>query len=90
MRYQPKDSFQSPRFCGPRTFARLPYVEHLDDDMDFVIAGIPFDSGASFRTGQRFGPEAVRDFSILLRPYNVSVKSIHLVRESSMRDNLLK
>ncbi|EPZ46109.1 agmatinase [Alicyclobacillus acidoterrestris] len=71
MRYQPKDSFQSPRFCGPRTFARLPYVEHLDDDMDFVIAGIPFDSGASFRTGQRFGPEAIRDFSILLRPYNV-------------------
>ncbi len=71
MRYQPKDSFQSARFCGPRTFARLPYVEHLDNDMDFVIAGIPFDSGASFRTGQRFGPEAIRDFSILLRPYNV-------------------
>lgn len=70
MRYQPKDSFQSPRFCGPRTFARLPHVEQLDDKMDFVITGIPFDSGASFRTGQRFGPEAIRDFSILLRPYN--------------------
>lgn len=71
MRYQPKDSFESPRFCGPRTFARLPYVEHLDSGMDFVIIGIPFDSGASFRTGQRFGPAAIRDFSILLRPYNV-------------------
>jgi agmatinase len=38
--------------------------------MDFVITGIPFDSGQSFRTGARFGPEAIRDFSILLRPYN--------------------
>lgn len=69
-KYQPKDSFQSPRFCGPRTFMRLPYVETLDEHIDFVIAGIPFDSGQSFRTGARFGPEAIRDFSILLRPYN--------------------
>ncbi|OES44801.1 agmatinase [Domibacillus iocasae] len=69
-KYQPKDSFQSPRFCGVRTFMRLPLVEQLDNDMDFVITGIPFDSGQSFRTGARFGPQAIRDFSILLRPYN--------------------
>lgn len=69
-KYQPKDSFQSPRFCGPRTFMRLPFVEQLDEHMDFIITGIPFDSGQSFRTGARFGPEAIRDFSILLRPYN--------------------
>ncbi|MFC4766318.1 agmatinase [Effusibacillus consociatus] len=69
-KYQPKDSFQSPRFCDPRTFMRLPYIDQLDDQMDFVIAGIPFDSGQSFRTGARFGPSAIRDFSILLRPYN--------------------
>ncbi len=70
MKYQPKDSFKSPRFCGVRTFMRLPFVERVDEDMDFVITGIPFDSGQSFRTGARFGPEAIRDFSILLRPYN--------------------
>ncbi|MEJ9232910.1 agmatinase [Peribacillus butanolivorans] len=70
MKYQPKDSFKSPRFCGVRTFMRLPFVEQLDEHMDFVITGIPFDSGQSFRTGARFGPEAIRDFSILLRPYN--------------------
>ncbi|KOR77531.1 MULTISPECIES: agmatinase [Peribacillus] len=70
MKYQPKDSFKSPRFCGVRTFMRLPFVEQIDEDMDFVITGIPFDSGQSFRTGARFGPEAIRDFSILLRPYN--------------------
>jgi agmatinase len=69
-KYQPKDSFQSPRFCGPRTFMRLPFVEQIDEHMDFIITGIPFDSGQSFRTGARFGPEAIRDFSILLRPYN--------------------
>jgi len=69
-KYQPRDSFQSPRFCGPRTFMRLPFIETLDKDMDFVITGVPFDSGQSFRTGARFGPEAIRDFSILLRPYN--------------------
>lgn len=70
MKYQPKDSFKSPRFCGVRTFMRLPFVEQIDENMDFVITGIPFDSGQSFRTGARFGPEAIRDFSILLRPYN--------------------
>ncbi|WP_281998513.1 agmatinase [Priestia flexa] len=70
-KYEPKNSFESPRFCGPRTFMRLPYIEQLDYNMDFVITGIPFDSGQSFRTGARFGPQAVRDFSILLRPYNV-------------------
>jgi len=69
-KYQPKDSFKSPRFCGVRTFMRLPFVEQIDENMDFVITGIPFDSGQSFRTGARFGPEAIRDFSILLRPYN--------------------
>ncbi|MGE7904442.1 agmatinase [Peribacillus sp. NPDC094092] len=70
MKYQPKDSFKSPRFCGVRTFMRLPFVERVDEHMDFVITGVPFDSGQSFRTGARFGPEAIRDFSILLRPYN--------------------
>ena len=69
-KYQPKDSFQSPRFCGPRTFMRLPFVEQTDDQMDFAVVGIPFDTGQSFRTGARFGPEAIRDFSILLRPFN--------------------
>ncbi|MEH7357158.1 agmatinase [Priestia megaterium] len=73
-KYQPKNSFESPRFCGPRTFMRLPYVEQVNSEMDFIVTGIPFDSGQSFRTGARFGPEAIRDFSILLRPYNPEQK----------------
>jgi agmatinase len=35
-----------------------------------AIVGIPFDTAASFRPGQRFGPSAVRDISVLLRPSN--------------------
>jgi agmatinase len=37
---------------------------------DAAIVGIPFDTAASFRPGQRFGPSAVRDISVLLRPSN--------------------
>jgi agmatinase len=69
-KYEPRNSFESPRFCGVRTFMRLPFVEELEDGIDFAIVGAPFDTGQSFRTGARFGPEAIRDFSILLRPYN--------------------
>ena len=37
---------------------------------DAAVLGIPFDTAASFRPGQRFGPSAVRDISVLLRPSN--------------------
>jgi len=37
---------------------------------DAAVVGIPFDTAASFRPGQRFGPSAVRDISVLLRPSN--------------------
>lgn len=69
--YQPADALQSPRFCGMRTFARLPYVTETAD-VDATVLGIPFDTGASFRVGTRFGPAAIRDASILLRPYNAA------------------
>ncbi|WIG59606.1 MAG: Guanidinobutyrase [Ktedonobacterales bacterium] len=68
-RYQPADSFQSPRFTGVRTFARLPHTTALED-VDATILGIPFDTGATFRPGARFGPMAIREMSVLLRPYN--------------------
>ena len=71
-RYQPIDALQSPRFCGIRTFARLPYVTDTQD-VDVMVLGIPFDTGTSFRTGARFGPAAIREASLLLRPYNPAV-----------------
>ena len=72
-RYQPASSLESPRFTGPRTFARLPYIQTLQD-VDLAIVGLPFDTGVMFRVGARFGPEAVRSASVLLRPYNPELK----------------
>src|SRR3954454_4638831 len=68
-RYVPQDSLQSPRFTGPSTFARLPVVRDLAD-VDVAIVGVPFDTGVTYRVGGRFGPNAVRAASVMLRPYN--------------------
>jgi agmatinase len=72
-RYAPPDASRSPRFTGPRTFARLPQVAIPSDGIDAAIIGIPFDTATSFRTGARFGPEAIRSASALLRPYHPSL-----------------
>jgi len=71
-RYTPEDSLQSPRFTGPSTFARLPHVRTLDD-VDVAIVGVPFDTGVTYRVGGRFGPNAVRAASVMLRPYNTNL-----------------
>jgi agmatinase len=63
---------QSPRFTGPSTFARLPYVRTLDE-VDVAIVGVPFDTGVTYRVGGRFGPNAVRAASVMLRPYNANL-----------------
>src|SRR5947209_20616980 len=68
-RYTPVDALQFPRFEGISTFMRLPHTQELED-VDVAIVGIPFDTGASFRVGARFGPQAVRTGSRLLRTYN--------------------
>lgn len=67
--FRPVTLEQSPRFVGVKTFMRLPYSK-ATDGIDFAIVGVPFDSGASFRTGQRHAPEAIRSMSVLLRDYN--------------------
>jgi agmatinase len=71
-RYVPEDSLQSPRFTGPATFARLPYVRTLEG-VDLAIVGVPFDTGVTYRVGGRFGPNAVRAASVMLRPYNANL-----------------
>jgi agmatinase len=38
--------------------------------VDAAVLGVPFDTATSFRSGARFGPEAVRSASVLLRPYH--------------------
>lgn len=68
-RYEPWDALQAPRFTGPRTFARLPHVRDLEG-VDAAVYGMPWDGGASFRSGARFGPEGIRSASGMLRTYN--------------------
>jgi agmatinase len=68
-RYRPIDARVFPRFAGIRTFMRLPHVTELAD-VDAAAVGIPFDTATSFRPGARFGPEAIRSASVLLRPYH--------------------
>jgi agmatinase len=68
-RYGPADASRAPRYTGVRTFARCPHV-HDVDGVDVAVVGIPFDTATSYRPGARFGPEAIRSASALLRPYN--------------------
>lgn len=67
--YRPVDPRKSPRFSGIKTFMRLPHVK-TTEGVDFAIIGVPFDTGASYRVGARFGPEAIRKISALLRHHN--------------------
>ncbi len=62
-------SEQIPRISGIRTFARREHTRELSG-VDVAVAGVPFDTGASFRTGARFGPEGIRSASTLLREYD--------------------
>jgi agmatinase len=59
----------SPRFTGVRTFARLPHIQ-TTSEVDVAVVGLPFDTGATFKVGARFGPESIRSASAMLRPYN--------------------
>ena len=69
IKHEPLDAMEYPRFEGIRTFMRLPHITNLQD-VDFLIAGVPFDTGGTFRVGARFGPSGIRENSMLLRPYN--------------------
>jgi agmatinase len=82
--YRPLDAQVIPRFAGIRTFMRAPHVTTLEG-VDVAAYGIPFDTGTSYRTGQRFGPEAIRSASALLRPYH-PVLEVNVVEALSIVD----
>ena len=73
MHYRPFDASVMPRFSGPRTFMRLPYVQ-TTEDVHVAVIGIPIDDAVSFKSGARFGPEGIRSASALLRPYNPELR----------------
>ena len=63
---------------------RLPHVTDLDG-VDVAVLGVPTDDAVSFKSGARFGPEAIRSASVLLRPYNPRLK-VDVVERLSMVD----
>ncbi|WP_240771309.1 agmatinase [Nocardioides sp. GY 10113] len=65
----PIDASLTPRYGGAATFAKLPRIDQVER-ADIVVAGVPFDSGVSYRPGARFGPTHIRESSRLLRPYH--------------------
>ena len=82
--YRPLDAQVIPRFAGVRTFMRAPHVTELDG-VDAAAFGIPFDTATSFRPGSRFGPEAIRSASALLRPHH-PVLDVNVVDALSVVD----
>lgn len=65
----PVNSLVSPRFCGIRTFQRLPHTADAGGN-DFAVLGVPFDTATSYKSGCRFGPAAIREASSILKSYN--------------------
>jgi agmatinase len=82
--YRPLNAQVIPRFAGIRTFMRAPHVTDLAG-VDAVAYGIPFDTATSYRPGPRFGPEAIRSASALIRPYNPGL-DVNVVDSLSLVD----
>ena len=70
---QPASALSSPRFCNTGTFMRMSKVDSAQG-LDFVIAGAPFDTASSFRSGSRFGPQAIRAISARLFARQLSLR----------------
>jgi agmatinase len=68
-RYRPADPSKGPRYGGIRTFARCLHVTD-PEGVDVAIVGVPFDTTTTLRPGARFGPEAIRSGSTMVRPYH--------------------
>jgi agmatinase len=53
-------------------FTNAPFLEDMRDlgGQDVVVMGAPYDGGATYRSGTRFGPQAMRRVSALTAGYN--------------------
>ncbi len=61
-----------PHWSGINTFLRTPYVEDVREvgKYDAAVVGAPFDVGATYRSGTRFGPQGIRRISCLYSTYS--------------------
>jgi agmatinase len=76
-----------PMFAGINTFLKSPYVENVRDigGYDVAVVGAPFDMGTTYRSGARFGPQAVRQISALYDSYSPDL-GMDLLEEITIGD----
>ncbi|MGD2072696.1 MAG: agmatinase [Candidatus Thorarchaeota archaeon] len=46
------------------------FALNSEEEPDFILFGIPYDSTSSFNTGARFGPDSIREVSYHSEPYD--------------------
>lgn len=66
---KPATAFASPRFCNTGNFMRMQRLESAEG-LDFAVYGIPFDTASSYRSGARFGPQGIRNISVMMKTNN--------------------
>lgn len=76
-----------PAFAGINTFLKAPYLEDARrvGDYDVAFIGVPLDTGTTYRSGARFGPQAMRRISALYLTYSFEM-GIDLAEVISMAD----
>lgn len=76
-----------PMFAGINTFLKSPYVENIREvgRFDVAVVGAPFDMGTTYRSGTRFGPQAVRRISALYDSYSPDL-GMDLLEEITIGD----
>jgi agmatinase len=81
----PADPELSPRFAGISTFLRLPHIVD-PTGVDAAVVGLPFDAGSTYRSGARFGPRAIREGSLTLRPFYNPAQRVSVFERLSVVD----
>src|SRR5215213_10727293 len=68
----PLFSRSRPRYSSSGTFLGVPYQEDMRElgDVHVAVVGAPLDAGTTYRSGTRFGPQALRKMSGLPGGYN--------------------
>jgi agmatinase len=78
---------QQPAFAGINTFRKAPYLEDVREvgKHEVAVVGAPFDMGTTYRSGCRFGPQAIRRISALYDSYSVDM-AVDLEEELDLVD----
>ena len=76
-----------PHYAGINTLLKTKYLEDVREvgNYDVAFLGIPFDIGATYRAGTRFGPQGMRRISAIYTPYFYEL-GVDLVEQVKMCD----